>query len=140
MIRRTTTTLALAAALVVSGAGAASAHECYVANRSDKGNAGASNSANWYTLQVAELYSSVHFFMPELFPQPLTEAQVAHAVELTAEAGVPTSFTVFEKFTIPKSMDEASAKSSDGKGIDHFFTGYGEQLIGIALEASQAPA
>lgn len=137
MIRRTTTTLALAAALVVSGAGAASAHECYVANRSDKGNAGASHSANWYTVQVAELFSSVHFFMPELFPEPLTPAQVAEAVAMTEEAGVPTSFTVFERFTIPRNLDEASAKSTDGKGIDHFFAGYGEQLIGIALEASQ---
>lgn len=137
MIRRTTTTLALAAALVVSGAGAASAHECYVANRSAQGNAGASHSANWYTLQVAELYSSVHFFMPEMFPQALTEEQVAEAVAMTAEAGVPTSFTVFEKFTIPRNVAEGSAKSTDGKGIDHFFAGYGEQLIGIAVEASQ---
>lgn len=122
----------------MSGAGAASAHECYVANRSDKGNAGASHSANWYTLQVAELYSSVHFFMPDVFPEALTDEQVATAVDLTAEAGIPTSFTVFERFTIPRNLDEGSAKSSDGKGIDHFFAGYGEQLIGIAVEASQS--
>jgi hypothetical protein len=48
---------------------------------------------------------------------------------------IPSSFTVFERFTIPRSLDEltASAKSADGKGVDHFFLAYGDQIVGIAL-------
>ena len=76
MFRRTAATLALTTALVAAGAGAASAHECFVANRSAQGNAGASNSANWYTLQMEELYRSGHFF---LGGEPLTDAQGAPA-------------------------------------------------------------
>lgn len=139
MITKTAATVALAAALVITGAASASAHECYIAKRSDKGNAGASHSANWYTLQVTELYASAHFFVPGV-EQPLTPEQIDVAVAMTTEAGIPTSFTLFEKFTIPKSVDEmgeVEAKSLDGVGVDHFFQAYGEQLMGIAVAASQ---
>ena len=135
MLRRTAATLALATALVAAGAGAASAHECYIANRSAQGNAGASNSANWYTLQLEELYRSGHRF---LGGDPLTDAQVSTALAMTAEAGVPLSFTVFEPFTIPRSMDELeglATKSADGKGIDHFFVAYGDAIAGIFFAA-----
>ena len=140
MLIKPTATLALAAALVVAGAGSASAHECFVANRSDKGNAGASHSANWYTLQVSELFASAHLFVPGI-EEPLTAAQVDAAVAMTAEAGIPTGFTLFERFTIPRSADELEqlgSASADGKGIDHFFVAYGDQLMAIALAASQA--
>lgn len=135
MFRRTAATLALTTALVAAGAGAASAHECFVANRSAQGNAGASNSANWYTLQMEELYRSGHFF---LGGEPLTDAQVATALAMTKEQGVPLSFTVFEKFTIPKSvgeLEEVSSKSADGKGVDHFFVAYGDAIVGIFYAA-----
>ncbi|MDT0165211.1 hypothetical protein Q9R32_06565 [Actinotalea sp. AC32] len=128
------TTLALTGALMATGVGAASAHECFIANRSDQGDAGASHSKNWYTLEVAELYSSAHLF---LGTEPLTEAQVAEAVELTSERGIPTSFTVFERFTIPRStaeLEALSSKSADGKGVDHFFVAYGDAIIGIVFE------
>jgi len=135
MLRRTAATLALTTALVAAGAGAASAHECYIANRSAQGNAGASHSSNWYTLQMEELYRSGHLF---LGGDPLTDAQVAKALAMTAEAGVPLSFTVFERFTLPRSMDELeglSTKSADGKGIDHFFVAYGDAIAGIFFAA-----
>ena len=140
MLLKTTTTLALAAALVLAGAGSASAHECFVAKRSAQGNAGASHSANWYTLEVTELFASAHFFVPGI-EAPLTPAQIDTAVAMTSQAGIPTSFTLFERFTIPKSVDEmgeVESASVDGKGVDHFFQAYGEQLMGIALAASQA--
>ena len=135
MLRRTAATLALATSLVAAGAGAASAHECYIANRSAQGDAGASHSANWYTLKVEELYRSGHEF---LGGAPLTEAQVSKALAMTAEAGVPLSFTVFERFTLPRSMDELeglTTKSADGKGIDHFFIAYGDAIVGIFFAA-----
>ena len=138
MLRRTAATLALTTALVAAGAGAASAHECYIANRSAQGNAGASHSSNWYTLQMEELYRSGHLF---LGGDPLTDAQVAKALAMTAEAGVPLSFTVFERFTLPRSMDELeglSTKSADGKGIDHFFIAYGDAIAGIFFAAQKS--
>lgn len=127
MIRKTLVTLALTAGMVGGTAGIASAHECFVAQRSAQGNAAATNSANWYDLQLSELFSHAHYF---LGGEPLTEAQIANALELAAEAGVPSSFTVFEKFTIPKGP---GGGPTDGKGIDHFFTGYGDTIIGIVF-------
>ncbi len=133
MIRKTLVTLALTAGMVGGTAGIASAHECFVAKRSAQGSAAATNSANWYDLQLAELLSHGHHF---LGGPALTEAQLAYALELTAAAGVPSSFTVFEKFTIPKGP---GGDPTDGKGIDHFFTGYGDAIAG-AFFAAQAYA
>lgn len=135
---RVLTTVALTVGLMATGVGAASAHECYVVNRSAQGNAGAAHSANWYTLHVAELYRSAHHF---LGTPPMSDEQVAEAVALTSARGIPTSFTVFERFTIPRSvgeMEEVSSKASDGKGIDHFFVAYGDGIIGIVLEVTAA--
>ena len=135
MLRRTAATLALTTALIAAGAGAASAHECYIANRSAQGNAGASHSANWYTLQLEELYRTGHNF---LGGDALTEEQVQTALALTRERGVPLSFTVFERFTLPKSVEQlegVSSKSADGKGVDHFFVAYGDAIVGIFFAA-----
>ena len=135
MLRRTAATLALSTALVAAGAGGASAHECFIANRSAQGNAGASHSSNWYTLQVEELYRTGHLF---LGGDPLTEAQVQTALAMTREQGVPLSFTVFERFTIPRSigdLEEVTSKSADGKGVDHFFVAYGDAIVGIFMAA-----
>ena len=135
MFRKTAATLALTVGLVGIGAGAASAHECYVANRSAQGNAGASNSANWYTLHLEELFRSGHEF---LGGPALTDAQVQTALAMAADQGVPSSFTLFERFTIPRSQGELAevwSKSSDGKGIDHFFAKYGDTIVGVFFAA-----
>ena len=135
MFRKTAATLALTVGLIGVGAGAASAHECYVANRSAQGNAGASNSANWYTLHLEELFRSGHEF---LGGPALTDAQVQTALAMAAEQGVPSSFTLFERFTIPRSqaeLEQVSSASSDGKGIDHFFVKYGDTIVGIFFAA-----
>ena len=135
MFRKTAATLALTVGLVGIGAGAASAHECYVANRSAQGNAGASNSANWYTLHLEELFRSGHEF---LGGPALTDAQVQTALAMAADQGVPSSFALFERFTIPRSqgeLAEVSSKSSDGKGIDHFFAKYGDTIVGVFFAA-----
>ena len=151
MLRKSFITLAMTVGLVASGSGVASAHECFVPKRSDKGNAGASHSANWYTLQVADLYAHAHVFLSEDPAAPdlpaLSQEQIAEAVARTAAAGIPTSFTLFERFTIPRSTQElealrsvSSAKAADGKGIDHFFVAYGQQIIGIYFEVAFAQA
>ena len=140
MIRKTLVTAALTAGILAGTAGVASAHECFVANRSDKGNAGAAHSANWFTLELSMLFGEAHNF---LGGRALTDAEVDEAVATAAAQGIPTSFTVFEKFTIPRNLGEFDAmtqKSSDGKGIDHFFHTYGGQLAGIYFGIAGAPA
>lgn len=134
MLKKSVAAGVLAVGLVFAGSGVAAAHECYVPGRSDQGNAGASHSANWYTLTVQELFSSAHNFVGGA---ALTPAQVQIAVDMAADAGIPSSFTVFERFTLPVAKEGAAGqagKSTDGKGIDHFFEGYGDQLLGIFFE------
>jgi hypothetical protein len=135
MIRKSLATLALTAGFVAATAGTASAHECYVAKRSDAGNAGASHSSNWYTLPLAGLFGDAHQF---LGGAPLSETQLQMALDMAADQGIPASFTVFERFTVPRSLGEfeaLSAKSTDGKGIDHFFAKYGDSLVTIFYTA-----
>jgi len=137
MIRKTMLTAVTTVGLLATGVGAASAHECFIANRSAQGNAGASHSANWYTLQMSDLFSEAHLFFGG---DPLTEEQLAWALEQTEAQGIPLSVTMFERFTIPRSVDELeglSTKSGDGKGVDHFFASYGDALFGI-FSAAQA--
>ena len=136
MLRTTALTAALTSALVVGSAGAASAHECFIANRSANGTVAAGHSANWYVLQVSDLYADAHLFAPI---QPLTSVQVDEAVRLTAARGIPTSFALFERFTIPRNLEDLHdleqlpAKSADGKGVDHL-SAYVGALVGIAME------
>ena len=134
MIRKTVLTLALSAGLVAATAGAASAHECFIADRSASGNAAATHSDNWSTLALAELFSSAHLFLGT--DRPLTPAEVDTAVAAAAAQGIPTSFTVFGRHMLPRSveqLEELSSRSSDGKGVDHFFVAYGEDIVGIYL-------
>ena len=128
MFRKTLVTAALTAVMVGGTAGVASAYECFIASRSDQGNAGATKSANWETIAVSDLFAQAHYFFGD---RALTEAEVGLATDMAAEQGLPSSFTVFAKHTIPRSTEDGGApspKSSDGKGVDHFATGYGDQL------------
>jgi hypothetical protein len=138
MIRKTLLTLVATTGLLTAGAATASAHECFIANRSAQGNAGASNSANWATLEMADLFAEAHNFFGG---EPLTEAQLETALQMTEEQGIPLSLTTFTRFTIPRSLDEfdeLSAASGDGKGVDHFFATHGEQLYVIFTTAQQS--
>ena len=136
MLRTTVLTATLTSALLVGGAGAASAHECFIAKRSATGTAAAAHSANWYVLQVSDLYASAHLFAPV---EPLSPEQLDAAVRLTAERGIPTSFALFERFTIPRNLadlhelEQLPAKSADGKGVDHL-SGYIGAIVDIAKE------
>ena len=123
----------LATALVAVTASATFAHECYNASRSDKGNAGATHSANWSTESVAELLTIIHFFGIPGVDQALSAEQAEVAFEAALEMGVPAEVTIFVgKHTIGANgaAFTEGGKASDGKGIDHFFLAHGEALIG----------
>ncbi|WP_309066682.1 hypothetical protein [Microbacterium sp.] len=135
MIRRSLTTTAAAAVLsvglVFAGSGAASAHECYVVKRSDQGSVGASHSGNWFNLTIADLLAEA----PEILgAPPLNEEQTAWALAEAEAQGMPDSFAIFTRFTLPKGNTH-ERMINDAKGIDHFFAAYIDQLIAIYMEA-----
>ena len=129
MLKKSIAAATLAVGLVLGGAGAASAHECWIPDRSDQGDAGATHSKNWATLYISELFASAHEF---LGGAPLTPAQVDEAVAMADASGIPTSLTTFTRDTLPKGKGGPD-HSSDGKGIDHFFHTYEGQLVEIFL-------
>ena len=119
------------------------AHECVVANRSDKGIEN-SDHGMWFAVNTDD------FIMLVFEEDPATGADVLAAYgdefeEAVAAEGLPTSFSIFEHHTIgakgAHSEEFAAAydgtgKTSDRKGIDHFFTGgyfdtYLEILLGL---------
>ncbi|MEV7633093.1 hypothetical protein AB0N64_11860 [Microbacterium sp. NPDC089318] len=135
MIRRsiinTTAAAVLSAGLVLTGAGVASAHECYVVKRSAQGTASASNSGNWFTLTVADLLAEA----PDILgAPPLTDEQTQWALAEAEAQGIPSSFAIFGRFTIPKG-DIPERLITDGKGVDSFFAAQLDKLIAIYMTA-----
>lgn len=124
--------LALALAIGVVPVAAVAAHECIVVNRSDTGNLHATVSGKWITVTLHDIYEETELFG---FPD-LTEAQVDYAAALAGSWGVPDSFTFRSDTLLPPSTawDELGL-STDGKGIDHFFDVYGEQIVGALFAA-----
>ena len=126
---------ALALAIMVIPLVSVAAHDCFVVNRSDTGNAHASGSQAWATVTLTMIYEETEDFG---FPD-LTPAQVDYAVALAGSLGVPDSFTVRADKTL---LESASGwlkgdHATDGKGIDHFFDVYGDRLIGALFAALQ---
>lgn len=135
MTRRSITTAAaaavLSAGLVFAGSGAAFAHECYVVKRSAQGTAGASHSGNWFQLTLADLFAEA----PEILGAPaLSDAQMQWALAEAQAQGLPDSFAIFGKFTIPKG-NIPERLITDAKGVDSFFASYMDQLVVIYMEA-----
>jgi len=131
MFKRTLTNIgvgvALAAAGVLATGAAAYAHECFNPNRSDKGNAGASNSQAWLTVHLSELTSGL-------------PADVAECVlDEYAKTGAPDTFTIHVKGvngqdgTIGANNPNRATKAADGKGIDEVFAVYGAEIAGSFL-------
>ncbi len=125
MLRKSLVAAALACGLVLAGGGVASAHECFIPNRSDKGSANATHSKNWFTINLAEVFAEADEFLGE---DPLTPAQIDQAVAMAVDAGIPASVAVFARTTLPVG---GGGSSSDGKGIDHFFESYVDDLVPI---------
>lgn len=118
VLARSILTGALAASLL---AGAASAHECYVASRSLTGDiAAGSHSKVWLT--VATLGDLVDL-TGQFFGLPaLTPDQRAWAVAQAEAAGLPEVFTIFVgNHVIAEGTPAMEMHSTDGKGIDHAF-------------------
>ena len=139
MIRKTLLTLVLTAGMVGGSAGIASAHECYVAKRSAQGDAGAAKSAQWETVALSDLFASAHRF---LGGRALTVTEVQTAVQRATAAGVPLTFTTFDGMLpgyLERDHEATSAKSSDGKGVDHFITAYGQTIAGIYFDLASGP-
>lgn len=126
-MRRLTTVLVLAAAVVAGPAGAALAHECIVANRSEQGSANSGNSANWEHITTDDI---IVFITEDPSLVPALSEPYRQAV---AEAGLPTSFSIFGRKTLP------TKQPNDGKGIDHIFSGgYADQYFAILFELLEA--
>jgi hypothetical protein len=127
-VSRTLGGLVAAFALLAVTAGPALAHECFVANRSDQGNAavGAHSSA-W---QTVSLYTIVTEFLGQ-------SPEVADCVVAAApDAGVPTTFVFGGKQAqgsggVIMENNPNDRLMSDGRGIDHAEDVYGEAVVGL---------
>lgn len=120
--------LALALAVGAIPFASVAAHECIVANRSATGDEAATASARWVKVTLVEIYERTEEFgLPDLTP-----AQVTYAVDLAEAAGIPSSFTWRSDKTIAGNASGflKGDHATDGKGIDHVFVMYGDQLIG----------
>ena len=128
MLKRTLTNIgagvALAAAAVLGTGAAAYAHECFNPNRSEEGNAGASNSEAWLTVHFAELTAG------------LPEADAECVLEAYTATGAPTSFTIKIKGangqggTLGANNPNRETKAADGQGIDEIFAAHGADIAG----------
>ena len=121
--------LGLAAALVLGTGAAAYAHECYNPSRSEQGNAGASNSQAWFTLVVADAIQG------DADAGFITQEQADCIKGAYAETGAPASFTLMVKGAVGQDGVIAANNpngflATDGKGIDHAFAAYGDQIFG----------
>lgn len=115
------------------------AHECVVANRSDKG-IEKSDNGMWFAVNTDDFIMLVFEDDPDAGAAILAQYGDAFEAAVAAE-GLPTSFSIFEHRTIgakgPQSEEFAAAyngtgKSGDRKGIDHFFSGgYFETYLDI---------
>ena len=108
MRKRSLAIAALTAAAVIGASTPAHAHECYIANRSAQGNAGATHSANWVTDTV------VGFAHSPGFP-PGYDADCFVAYWLSH--GGPASFTVRSNKTIGEGS--ANPNLANRKGLEH---------------------
>jgi hypothetical protein len=123
MRKRIVGLVAMSAAAVLGIANTAYAHECYIANRSAQGNAGATHSSNWITVTVEEFVNSPDF-PPGVDPDCFLDYWLSN--------GGPEGFTVRGDKTIGEGS--ANPNLGDGKGLDHIEEAFGP-LFGEALGA-----
>ena len=123
MGRRALALAAASVAMLLATTGTASAHECFIANRSAQGDAGATHSANWVT-ETVEGFAHSPGFPPGVDP----DCFVAY---WTANGG-PASFTVRSDKTIGEGSSNPNL--GNGKGLDHIKDAYGA-LLGAAIGA-----
>ena len=134
--RRASAASALVAGLLVVSAGAASAHECFVANRSDQGNAAVGAHSQAWDLVTLDTVLTEFIGLP---------SDVAACVEAKAPAaGVPSEFVfggkqaVGQGGVIAENNPNFAAKGlgANGQGIDHGEDVYGPILGELIGECS----
>jgi hypothetical protein len=131
LIARSVLVASIAAGLV---SGTALGHECFVVSRSDTGDIAAGSHAQaWETLGTLEdLFGFVGSF---LGLPPLSDTQLAWAVDAAEDAGLPAQLTLFVgNHTLAEGTPAMEMHSADGTGVDHIFD-WGPVLIDIYLEA-----
>jgi len=130
-VRRLLVSIALVGTLLTAAAPTVLGHECYIANRSAAGDAGALHSGVWTRLTLTDIFGFVNQFVggPALSP-----SQITWAVGAAVAAGVPADGWVVRS---DKTIGEGSANPNlgNGKGLDHLADTYGAQLVGIYFAA-----
>ena len=123
LLKRVGVVVAGAAAAVLLSGTAASAHECFIASRSDQGNTSATNSASWVTVTVADIAN---------FTPPGTD----HAcfIEYWTSHGGPASLTVRSDKTIGEGSNNPNL--ADGRGLDHAADVFGGLLVAAVIACS----
>jgi hypothetical protein len=130
-MRRILVSLVLAGSLAAAGAPAALGHECYIANRSAQGDAGALNSSTWARITLADIFGFINVFVGG---PALTRGQISWAVDTAVAQGLPADGWVVRA---DKVIGEGSSNPNlaNGKGLDHLADAYGPQLVAIYFAA-----
>ena len=130
-MRRILVCFLLAASLTAVGAPAVLGHECYIANRSAQGDAGAVHSSRWVPITLADIFGFIHMFVGG---PALTPSQITWAVDTAVAQGLPADGWVTRA---DKTIGEGSSNLNlaDGRGLDHLADAYGAQLVGIYFAA-----
>ena len=128
-------TVAATLAILTFGAGAASAHECFNASRSDQGNASvAAHSNAWEQVSLDTILTQ---FIG--VPQPVADCVEAQA----PAAGIPSSFVFGGKQSASTGVIAENNPNtqlfSNGKGVDHAEDAYGAALGALIGACSQQP-
>ena len=130
-MRRMILGLVLAGSLLGATAPAVFGHECFIANRSAQGDAGALHSGNWARLSLGDIFG----FINQIVGGPaLTPSQIQWATAEAVAEGLPASGWVVRS---DKVIGEGSSNPNlaNGKGLDHLADAFGPQLIGIYFAA-----
>jgi hypothetical protein len=134
-IRRAGIVVGATTATIAISAGASFAHECYIANQSEKAQSGVKSQV-WEKVDL----------VADLVGAGVWTAEQGECVTSGAEAaGVRTSVTIMGKVPAPHNgvlgskNPHAAEKAGDGKGIDHFFSGGAVGALIVIAEGCGAP-
>jgi hypothetical protein len=130
-VRRTIAASVLAITVLGGTATVALGHECFIANRSVQGDAGALNSKVWQRITLADIFGFINGIVggPALSP-----SQIDWAVAEAVSEGLPLDGWVVRA---DKTIGEFSSNPNlaDGNGLDHLADVYGNQIVGIYFAA-----
>jgi hypothetical protein len=139
-IRRITGTVVLTGALVAGSAGAALAHECMVANRSQQGQQAVGHSPMWLSENMAS-HEAYEFTFIVVFGVVPTEEQLDEAVAEHIEQGLQEWTAFFGHHTLltnPQTGEDnpaATKHAGDERGVDHWSDSeLGQAMIAIAAD------